>query len=173
MNCMGLDIIWLRPIPAHWVSKIYLSYLQVKHPWKNVDSLLEPLNILHRTVFVYGVHSPWGASSQAIWHSMNFFGLCYCNYQIFLLFPSLPPSPWWTRVFFTALCGSVCMFDCGKISRLSVRVPRSLDWLFPWGPPGSERLSPTTALGSFFQQPLVVAMVAECLFSLLRTKSLV
>lgn len=129
---------------------------------KNVEYMLGPLNVLHRTVFVYRVYSPWGASSQEIWHSMYFFGLCYCNYQIFLLFPSLPLSPWWTRVLFAALCGSVCVFNCGKISRLSVRVPRSLGWLFPWGPPGSERLSPTIALRFFSsQQPLAVAVVAE------------
>lgn len=32
----------------------------------------------------------------------------------------------------------LCVFDCGKIFGLSVRVPRSLDWLFPWGSPSSE-----------------------------------
>lgn len=98
---------------------------------------------------------------------MYFFGLCYSNYQIFLLSPSLPPSLprslWWTRVLFAALCDSVCVSDCGKISWLSVRVPRSLYRLFPWGLPGSQGLSPTIALRSFSsQQPLsAVAVVAE------------
>lgn len=125
--------------------------------------MLGPLNIFTRTVFVCRVHSLRGASPE-IRDTMYFLGLCYCNYQIFLLFPSppsLPRSPRWTGVLLAALRDSVCVSDCGKISRLSVRVPRSLCWLFPWGPPGSEGLSPTIALRPFSsQQPLVAAAVA-------------
>jgi len=57
-------------------------------------------------------------------------------------------------------CAALFVFDCGKISPLSVRVLRSLHRLFPWGPLHSETPSPTTALGpSLSQQPLVVTRI--------------
>lgn len=37
---------------------------------------------------------------------------------------------------FALPCAALFVFDCGKISQLSVRVPRSLDRLFPWGGEG-------------------------------------
>lgn len=60
------------------------GYLQVKHPWNTVETSLGSLNILYKAV-----HSLWVSSLQEIWPSMYFYGLCYCNRQ---LFPSLPPS---------------------------------------------------------------------------------
>lgn len=88
MNCVGLA-------KSSGILKFTQGWLQVEHAWKNVESLLEVLNNLHRTLFVYRVHSLWRASAHDIWHSMYFFGLCYCNDRIFLFFfpfPSLPPS---------------------------------------------------------------------------------
>lgn len=52
--------------------------------------------------------------------------------------PSLPPSLCLLggQGSFALPCAALFAFDCGKISQLSVRVPRSLDRLFPWGGEG-------------------------------------
>lgn len=114
--------------------------------WKIVRPCIFLLNIIHKTVLVLDCEGPLHSR-----YDMDFFGLCYCNYMITIR-PFSLPFPRGQRFFFFFRCPmQPCLFDCGKISGLSVRVLRSFDWLFPWGPPVSERVAePNHTLRPFF-----------------------
>lgn len=141
MNCGFGQIIQWRPTDLQASE----GYVHVRHSQRT--TLL--LRTLQNNICVN-----WGFLTRDVaWHV---FGLCYCNYQIFSLTPLSLHLLGGQGSLFTALCSSVCVW-LWENSPLSVRVPRSLDRHFPWGPLYSETLSPTTALGpSSSQQPLVV-----------------
>lgn len=141
--------------------------LQVEHSWMNVNAclgrLISPTEQCLSTECIHcegPPHKTYGIACTSM-------GCVITTITSSSIFSSLPQPPWLTRVPFAALCGSVCVFDCGKISWLSVRVARSLDWLFPWVPLGSLRLRPATALQprSSLHSPAVTA-VAEFLLCL-------
>lgn len=140
--------VWLWPnhlVEAYTSPLSFQNLLKVTYRLNIPGRTLSPLSILHRTVSIECIHR------EGPFHKR--YGIaCTSLGSVIVTIRSSSPFPpslclrGGQGSFFAALCGSVCVFDCGKISQLSVRVPRSLDWLFPWGPPGSERLSPTILL---------------------------